>query len=35
MSIPAIEADVSVERTPENKADKATRETSPARPGAI
>ena len=28
-------ADVNVDSTPENKADNATRETSPARDGAI
>lgn len=32
--MPAIEADVSVDRIPQNNADKATRETSPVRLGA-
>lgn len=34
-SMPATLAEVSVAKTPENRADSATRETSPARPGAI
>ena len=35
ISIPAMEAEVKVDKTPENRADTATRETSPALPGAI
>lgn len=34
-SMPAIDAEVSVASTPENKAESATRDTSPARDGAI
>lgn len=34
-SLPATLAEVNVERTPEKSADTATREISPARPGAI
>ncbi len=34
-NMPAIEAEVRVESTPENRADRATLETSPAREGAI
>jgi hypothetical protein len=33
--MPAILALVNVDKTPENKAESATRETSPAREGAI
>jgi len=35
ISIPATLADVSVAKTPENKAETASFETSPARPGEI